>query len=144
MQNLLNDALWLFHDESQVYELFRAGKPSRQEPPPEPGLYRLIRPDTGEIWYIGQASHLAERIREHRNDFPNIEWVAAWKAIGTCFTEEAYDLLLQKEREQINKHDPEGNLRSGGAGRPPRLEECLRRVRRCRNLRECRRWQDSS
>ena len=138
MRDLLNDALWLFDDETREPRLFGPGRPSTRTPPPEPGLYRLIRRDTGEIWYIGQASDLADRIQRHRNAPPH---VAAWKAIGTCFTEEAYYLLLEKEREQIARHDPEGNRSSGGEGRPPRFEECMRPVRRCRHPGECKRWE---
>ena len=146
MRDLLNDALWLFDDETRDPRLFGPGRPSMRTPPQQPGLYRLIREDNGQILYIGQASDLENRISQHiGRSFPDIEWMVAWKAIGTCFTEEAYDLLRDKEREQIAKHRPEGNLSRGGEGPPPRgFEACSRRLRRCRHPGECLRWEDSS
>ena len=142
MRELLEKALWLFDDESREPRLFGRGRPSLREPPPKPGLYRLIRTDNGKIWYIGQASNLAKRIPQHISRFPDIEWKAAWKAIGTCFTEEAYDRLRELEDEQIAKHDPEGNRRGGGGGAPPHeFEACERpRFKRCRQLGDCLRW----
>ena len=135
MRELLEKALWLFDDESREPRLFGRGRPSLREPPPKPGLYRLIRTDNGKIWYIGQASNLAKRIPQHKSRIPGIEWKAAWKAIGTCFTEEAYDRLRELEDEQIAKHNPEGNRRGGGGGAPPHaFEACERpRFKRCRH-----------
>ena len=115
MQDLLDHALGIFLDECNP-KLFKPGKPALGDPPQKPGLYRLIRSDTGIIWYVGQTSNLKKRIAEHANDFPGIEWVAAWKVIETCFTKEAYDLLKEMEKKQIEKHSPEGNQKGGGAG----------------------------
>ena len=103
----------------------------------------MIRRGDGTIYYIGQASNLAERIRAHRKDFRDVEWFTAWQAIETCFTREAYDLLREMERAQIKRHDPEGNRVRGGAGRPPRTEECPL-LWPCRDLGECRRSRNSS
>ena len=144
MRKILDDALWLFDRESRDPRLFGPGRPSQATPPEKPGLYRLIRKDDGRIWYIGQASNLANRIRAHSKSFPEIEWVAAWKAIGTCFTKEAYDLLRDKERSQIARHRPEGNSTQGGEGYPPRTEACARPIRPCKHPGECRRWTDGS
>lgn len=129
MREILNDALWLFDRESRERRLFGPGRPSQADPPEKLGLYRLIRKDNGKILYIGQASNLATRIRAHRNRFPDIEWVAAWRAIRTCFTKEAYDLLRDIERSQIARHRPEGNNTPGGEGYPPRTEACSRRFK---------------
>lgn len=65
-KELLQRALWLFDDDSRSPQLFGSGRPSMRNPPPKPGLYRLIRTHNGEIWYIGQASNLARRISEHK------------------------------------------------------------------------------
>ena len=139
----LDKAIKLFQSESGEHTLFKPGRPSQGDPPQEPGLYRLIRTDDGEVLYIGQASNLAKRIYEHKHDFPDMEWVVAWKAIETCFTREAYDLLRDMERKQIARHHPVGNATRGGEGAPPRTEKCPR-LWRCKHLGQCRRWRKSS
>ena len=140
----LDKAIKLFQSESGEPRLFKPGRPSQGDPPQKPGLYRLIRKDNGEVLYIGQASNLAQRIRAHKNHFLDMEWVVAWKTIETCFTGEAYDLLRDMERKQIDRHRPKGNATKGGEGAPPRTERCSRWLWQCRHLGECRRWQESS
>ena len=125
----LNKMLTLFSDEceddlnslrpsrkSPRFKLFKSGKPSLQEPPERPGLYRLLRKDTGEIWYIGQASKLKTRINQHKQSKKEVEWVAAWKEIGTCFTEDAYKVL--KQTRQLQKSLLKSPLRPSYKGSP--------------------------
>lgn len=89
LKEVLGNALRLIDRESHEPRLFGPGRPSQGDPPREPGLYRLIRKDTGEVIYIGQASNLAKRIWEHWKEFPGIRSIVAWKAITPCFTPEA-------------------------------------------------------
>ncbi len=144
-KRFLDRALQLFERDCRESprRLFRPGRHSQGDPPPEPGLYRLIRIDNGEPWYIGQTSNLAQRIPQHRDDFPDVEWIPVWKAIVPCFTKEAYGLLKEKERRQIKQYRPEGNRRAGGGGNPPHTERCERwRITQCKHLGECLRWGD--
>ncbi len=46
--------------------LFRRGRPSRQEPPNRPGMYRFRSKQTGEVDYIGEAVNIARRVVEVR------------------------------------------------------------------------------
>jgi len=141
IKRILNKALRLFESDCREPRLFRRGRRPQSAAPKEPGLYWLIRTDNGEPWYIGQASNLAQRLREHSNHFSDIELVAAWRAIVPCFTEDAYDLLKDMERQQIKRYQPEGNHRQGGGGKRPHLERCERwGIRRCQHPGECLRW----
>ena len=97
--------------------IFRRGRPSRQDPPNAPGIYRFICKLTGRVDYIGEASDIARRIVTHlRSTKPvsiethHIEWQAA-DGRSTSRTRREH------ERAKINKHKPRLNKRGGGGGR---------------------------
>ncbi|MGR5450981.1 GIY-YIG nuclease family protein [Vibrio sp. PNB22_3_1] len=46
--------------------VYKQGRPSGQPPPKEPGEYRIVDTDTGEIKYIGETNNLQRRFDEHK------------------------------------------------------------------------------
>ena len=94
------------------------GRPSRQEPPNERGVYRWPHKITGEIFYIGIADNLSRRKSAHErkgrvsSDTHFFEWQATPDALWAD--------LLEYERQKIIHHGPGGNRRGGGGGRPPK------------------------
>ena len=54
--------------------VYKSGRPSSQPPPKEPGEYRIIDSDSGEIKYIGETNDLHRRFNEHkRSDRFNLD-----------------------------------------------------------------------
>ena len=45
--------------------IFKRGTPSKQEPPDQPGLYRIKNKETGGVEYIGETNSLKRRKSEH-------------------------------------------------------------------------------
>ena len=95
------------------------GRPSRQKPPKERGVYRWRHKITGgEIFYIGIADNLSRRKSAHESkglvssDTHFFEWQATPDALWAD--------LLEYERQKITHHGPGGNRRGGGGGRPPK------------------------
>ena len=43
----------------------KRGRPRTQEPPAEPGVYRIVNKETGEIEKIGETNNLKRRKSEH-------------------------------------------------------------------------------
>ena len=88
------------------------GRPSRQNPPKAPGVYRWISKVTGGIQDIGETSNLSRRKnqKEYSSDNYHFEWQ---KADGRSSS----NTRRLVERRQIDKHQPPGNLRRRGAGR---------------------------
>ena len=100
--------------------IFRRGRPSRQEPPNRPGIYRFRNKLTGQVDYIGETVNIARRIVVHlrspkpvSRDTHYVEWQAADHR-STSRTRR------ERERVKINKHKPRLNKRSGGGGRRAR------------------------
>ena len=98
--------------------IFKRGRPSRQDPPDRPGLYRFIDKITGEIDYIGESGDLRSRRGQHfrsddllvSSDSHHFEWKAA---DGRSTSRTRREL----EKRQIDRHQPRLNRRQGGGGR---------------------------
>ena len=96
--------------------IIRRGRPSRQDPPALPGLYRFVRKDDGTVTYEGETNNLQRRKAEHtRNEFfePDIEYFEWQVADGRSTS----DTRREIERDRIDQHDPEKNRDGGGSGR---------------------------
>lgn len=100
--------------------IFKPGRPSRQQPPSRPGLYRWVEIATGIVSYIGETNDLRRRMREHeRSDAPwdrtthHYEWKPA-DGRSTSRTRREH------EKAKIRQHDPPGNRNRGGGGRKAR------------------------
>ena len=92
---------------------FRPGRPSRQQPPGAPGIYRWRDKATGQIQDIGEGNLRARKTaREYPTDQYHFEWK---KADGRS----SADTRRAVEKKQISRHSPPGNVRRGGAGRKP-------------------------
>ena len=92
---------------------FGPGRPSRQEPPNAPGVYRWRDKETGQIQDIGEGNLKARKsAKEYPTDQYNFEWK---KADGRSSS----NTRRAVEKKQIDKHTPPGNVRRGGAGRKP-------------------------
>lgn len=46
-------------------QLYKPGRPSKQEPPEKPGIYRWRNKETGDIDYIGETNNLKRRENQH-------------------------------------------------------------------------------
>ena len=98
--------------------IFKRGRPSRQEPPIRPGIYRFKNKDTGDIDYIGESVDLKGRISNHfrSKEMPvspethHAEWQIA-DGRSTSRTRRAH------ETSKIEQHQPPLNRRRGGGGR---------------------------
>ena len=100
-----------------VVGITKKGRPSRQDPPDQLGLYRLTSKSTGEIKYIGETSDLERRKGEQfRSDKPvspethHFEWQVADRR-GTSRTRREH------ERRKIDQHNPSMNKKRGGGGK---------------------------
>ena len=101
--------------------IFKRGRPSRQEPPRQPGIYRFRNKDTGKIDYIGESANLIRRISEqfrskNMSVSPETHY-AEWKIAdgrSTSRTRRAH------ETREIEQHQPRLNRRRGGGGRRAR------------------------
>lgn len=96
--------------------ILRRGRPSRQDPPDRPGIYRFVRKDTGEVTYVGEASNLRKRKYQHtHNGFfePDDEYFEWQVADGRSNSDTRRDI----ERTKIKEHNPEKNRDRGGSGR---------------------------
>lgn len=84
--------------------------------PSEPGIYRHINKDSGEIDYIGQTDNLRKRQQEHaRSGKLNTEKQKVAYSISK--TNATKDDLLKTEKDQIRRHNPSRNTTKGGNGR---------------------------
>lgn len=97
---------------------FGRGRPSRQPPPPLPGIYRLRDITTNLVRYAGETDNLARRRNEHRRSgrFNPASQVFEWKAASPTAT---WRQRRVAERRHIARHSPPDNKRGGG-GRPPK------------------------
>ena len=96
--------------------IFKQGRPSTQEPPNDPGVYRYINNESGKVDYVGETADLRRRSNEHsRSDMVSRDThTFAWqKADGrsTSTTRRAH------EQVKISQHNPPLNQRAGGGGR---------------------------
>lgn len=101
-------------------QLYKPGRPSRQEPPEKPGEYRWVCKETGEIDYVGETNNLKRRASEHeRSEKPvgrethHFEWKQADGRFGV-------DSRRNHEKNKIEQHNPSLNQRLGGGGRKSR------------------------
>ena len=96
--------------------IFKRGRPSTQEPPNDPGGYRLINNANRKIDYIGETSNLRRRSNEHfrsgkvSRDTHKFAWQRA-DGRSTSTTRRAH------EQVKIAQHNPSLNQRTGGGGR---------------------------
>ena len=98
--------------------IFKKGRPSRQDPPDQAGIYRLIDKLTGEIDYIGETGDLRSRRGQHfrSGDLPvspdshHFEW-------KTADDRSTSRTRREHEKIQIDRHQPPLNRRRGGGGR---------------------------
>ena len=96
--------------------IFKPGRPSGQEPPSQPGLYRFVDIVTGAIDYIGETSDLERRKGEHTRSgkfSPNTHSFV-WKAADGRSTSRTRRI---HEGSKIGQHNPFMNSRGGGGGR---------------------------
>ena len=96
--------------------IFKQGRPSTQEPPKAPGIYRFINNESGNIDYCGETSDLRRRSHEHfRTDMVSRDThTFAWQEAdgrSTSTTRRAHEQI------KISQHNPPLNQRSGGGGR---------------------------
>jgi hypothetical protein len=98
-------------------QMYRPGRPSRQDPPNNPGEYRWRNKETGIVDYIGETSNLNRRMLQHeRSEKPvnrethNFEWKQADGRFSV-------DKRREHERDKIDNHNPSLNQRAGGGGR---------------------------
>ena len=95
---------------------FKRGRPSRQDPPHKPGLYRFKNKETGEIDYIGESVDLKRRTSQHlrygdvSRDTHHVEWQAAEDGSTS-------ETRREHEKLKIDQHSPRMNQRRGGGGR---------------------------
>ena len=93
-------------------------KPHSLQPPALPGEYRIRNADQ-EITYIGIASNLNRRMKQHMKsgkmliaDKGGDTFEFQIAKAGTQFED-----LCAHERNKIEKHHPKANKRAGGGGR---------------------------
>lgn len=97
--------------------IFKRGRPSRQDPPSGPGLYRFVDKLTGRLDYIGETSNLRRRISEHFRSDKQVSpetHHAEWQAADGRSTSRT---RRQQETLKISQFKPGMNKRRGGAGR---------------------------
>ena len=95
--------------------IFKRGRPSKQDPPKEPGIYSFRNKATGENDYVGETSNLQHRKREHADTGKlGPEHDFEWKAADRRSTSRT---RRETEKERIGKEGPSLNKRSGGGGR---------------------------
>ncbi len=90
--------------------IFGRGRPSSQDPPSEPGEYR-IRDRDGNIKYIGTTGDLSRREYEHRHSGkydPQAGEKFEWQK---CNPDVPSSQRYEHETEKIHRHDPPGNIR---------------------------------
>ena len=93
---------------------FRPGRPSRQEPPNAPGIYRWRDKATGQIQDIGEGNSRARKTaREYPTDQYHFEWK---KADGRS----SADTRRAVEKKQISRHSPRVTSEEEGLAGNPR------------------------
>ena len=96
--------------------IFKRGRPSTQEPPNAPGIYRFLNNVDRKIDYIGETSDLRRRSNEHfRSGRVSREThTFAWQQ-----AEDTSTSTTRRVHEQVKivQHNPPLNQRSGGGGR---------------------------
>lgn len=90
---------------------FGPGRPSRKAPPDHPGIYRWRNKETGQIQDIGEG---ILRARKSAKEYPLEQFYFEWKKADGRSTSNTRRVI---EAIQIEKHNPPGNIRRGGAGR---------------------------
>ena len=93
---------------------FGPGRPSKQDPPAAPGVYRWRNKKTREIEDIGEASDLKRRKAAKEWDPATHDF--EWKQANGRSTDRT---RREVEKTQIDRHRPIGNTRRGGGGRRP-------------------------
>lgn len=90
---------------------------SSQQPPKSKGEYRILDGKTKKPVYIGVSKDLNRRMREHMKTGKINEQncIFAYKVADGRASQQR---MNDHERAKIEKHSPELNQRSGGAGRP--------------------------
>ncbi|OPY55806.1 MAG: excinuclease ABC subunit C [Pelotomaculum sp. PtaU1.Bin035] len=83
--------------------------------PSEPGIYRHIDRENGDIGYVGQSKNLRARQQQHvREGKLNLEK----QYVSYSVNSELNKTDLQRiEKEHIARHNPQGNTYRGGNGR---------------------------
>lgn len=84
--------------------------------PSEPGIYRHVNKETGKIDYVGQTNNLRKRQQEQfRSGKLNLETHKVAYSVSKPNTTK--DDLCKTEKAHIKRHNPSGNIYSGGNGR---------------------------
>ncbi|WP_410513468.1 hypothetical protein PaeBR_03140 [Paenibacillus sp. BR2-3] len=84
--------------------------------PKEPGMYRHINKETGNVEYAGQTDNLRKRQQEHARD-GKLNTQTQRVQYATAKTDATKDDLCQTEKVHIARHKPSGNTYKGGNGR---------------------------
>lgn len=98
-------------------QLYKKGRPSKQEPPEKPGEYRWRNKETGVIDYIGETNNLHRRMLQHEKSEKPVSREThdfEWKQADGRFS---VDKRRGHEAEKIEEHQPRLNQRAGGGGR---------------------------
>lgn len=97
--------------------VYKAGRPSKREPPNAPGEYRWKNKTTKNIDYIGETNNLRRRRNQHERSLKPVSQLThdfEWKAADRRFSVESRRM---HERKKIEQHKPPLNQRAGGGGR---------------------------
>ena len=91
-------------------------KGSSSNIPQEPGMYRHVNKQTGEIEYVGQTDNLRVRQQQHARDGklnPSTQDVHYSIAKSSA----TKDDLCETEKDHIKRNKPSGNKTKGGNGK---------------------------
>lgn len=95
--------------------ILKRGRPSRQEPPNGPGIYRFRNKTTGKPEYIGETVNLRKRKKQHGESGKlRSQYCFEWQQADSRSTSKTRRRI---EKEHIRKYQPTLNRDVGGSGR---------------------------
>lgn len=106
-------------------QLYKSGRPKEIHPldsglsaiPSKKGEYRIMPKDSKKPVYVGVTNNLRRRAREQINAGKISEQNPIF-AFKVADGRASQSKINDHERRKIKQHDPELNMRGGGAGRP--------------------------
>ncbi|WP_434528783.1 hypothetical protein [Vibrio sp. K4] len=91
-------------------------KGSSSNIPQEPGMYRHVNKQTGEIDYVGQTDNLRVRQQQHARD-GKLNTSTHDVHYSVARNSATKDDLCETEKDHIKRNKPSGNKTKGGNGK---------------------------
>ncbi len=96
--------------------IFKPGRPSRQGPPNQPGMYYFRNKRTGNVDYVGETKSLKRRMAEHTAS-KTLDLAVHWFESKVADGRSTSRTRRKHESSKIAQHTPRLNRRRGGGGR---------------------------